>query len=105
MSSAGFCNPRRHSLKPDQESIVTQYVTEFGRDVRAEPDGRLDAPAFHRNHQPIWTELERYLAGKSRDVLEAGSGTGQQVAYFGRQTPRITWRPSELSAQHLTSIA
>jgi hypothetical protein len=30
-------------------------VVEFGRDGwPLEPGGRLDAPAFHRNHQPIW---------------------------------------------------
>ena len=30
---------------------MAQHVTEFGRDGRpAAPDGRLDAPAFHRNH-------------------------------------------------------
>jgi len=33
-----------------------------------EPDGRLDAPAFHRNHQPIWAVLQRFLAGRSGDV-------------------------------------
>ena len=84
---------------------MTQYVAEFGRDVRAEPDGRLDAPAFHRNHRPIWTVLERYLAGKSGDVLEAGSGTGQHVVTFARHAPDIIWWPSDLSAQHLESIA
>ena len=31
------------------------YAVEFGKDGRrVEPDGRLDAPAFHRNHQAIW---------------------------------------------------
>jgi SAM-dependent methyltransferase len=85
---------------------VTHPVSEFGRDGRpAEPDGRLDAPAFHRNHRPIWAVLEQFLAGKSGDVLEAGSGTGQHVAYFARQNPDITWWPSDLSAAHLTSIA
>jgi len=79
---------------------------EFGRDGRpAEPDGRLDAPAFHRNHAPIWAVLERYLAGKSGDVLEAGSGTGQHVVNFARNAPDITWWPSDLSPQHLKSIA
>jgi SAM-dependent methyltransferase len=79
---------------------------EFGRDGRpAEPDGRLDAPAFHRNHQPIWAGLERYLAGKSGDVLEAGSGTGQHVVTFARHAPDITWWPSDLSDVHLKSIA
>src|SRR5882757_6582702 len=81
------------------------HVTEFGKDVRAEPDGRLDAPAFHRNHRPIWTVLGRYLAGKSGDVLEAGSGTGQHVVTFARHAPDIIWWPSDLSAQHLESIA
>ncbi|MBI5320426.1 DUF938 domain-containing protein [Bradyrhizobium sp.] len=85
---------------------MTQYVTEFGRDGRpAEPDGRLDAPAFHRNHQAIWTVLEKFLAGQSGDVLEAGSGTGQHVVYFARQNPDITWWPSDLSEAHLKSIA
>ena len=85
---------------------MTEYAVEFGRDGRpAEPDGRLDAPAFHRNHQPIWAGLERYLAGKSGDVLEAGSGTGQHVVTFARHAPDITWWPSDLSDVHLKSIA
>jgi len=85
---------------------VAHHVTEFGRDGRpAEPDGRLDAPAFHRNHQPIWAVLGKFLAGQTGDVLEAGSGTGQHVVYFARQNPDITWWPSDLSAAHLKSIA
>jgi SAM-dependent methyltransferase len=85
---------------------MADYVVEFGKDGRrVEPDGRLDAPAFHRNHQPIWEVLEKFLAGKSGDVLEAGSGTGQHVIYFASQCPDITWWPSDLNAQHLKSIA
>lgn len=85
---------------------MAQQVTEFGRDGRpAGPDGRLDAPAFHRNHQPIWAVLERFLAGQTGDVLEAGSGTGQHVAYFARHSPGITWWPSDLAEAHLRSIA
>jgi SAM-dependent methyltransferase len=85
---------------------VAHHVTEFGRDGRpAEPDGRLDAPAFHRNHQPIWAVLGKFLAGQTGDVLEAGSGTGQHVVFFARQNPDITWWPSDLSAAHLKSIA
>jgi SAM-dependent methyltransferase len=85
---------------------LTQHIAEFGRDGRPpEPDGRLDAPAFHRNHRPIWGVLERFLAGRAGDVLEAGSGTGQHVVYFARQSPDITWWPSDLGAAHLASIA
>jgi hypothetical protein len=85
---------------------VAEYVVEFGKDGgRVEPDGRLDAPAFHRNHQPIWAVLGEFVAGKSGDVLEAGSGTGQHVVYFGQASPGITWWPSDYNEQHLKSIA
>jgi SAM-dependent methyltransferase len=85
---------------------MAEYVVEFGKDGRPiEPDGRLDAPAFHRNHQPIWAVLEKFLKGKSGDVLEAGSGTGQHVIDFARQTPEIAWWPSDFNDAHLKSIA
>jgi hypothetical protein len=85
---------------------VAEYVVEFGKDGRpVEPDGRLDAPAFHRNHQAIRAVLQRFLAGKSGDVIETGSGTGQHVVDFARHLPEITWWPSDLNDQHLKSIA
>jgi Protein of unknown function (DUF938) len=84
---------------------MAEYVVEFGKDGRpVEPDGRLDAPAFHRNHQAIRAVLQRFLAGKSGDVVEAGSGTGQHVVDFARHIPEITWWPSDLNEQHLNSI-
>jgi hypothetical protein len=85
---------------------MADYVVEFGKDGRrVEPDGRLDAPAFHRNHQAIRTVLQQFLGGKSGDVVETGSGTGQHVADFARHMPDITWWPSDLNEQHLKSIA
>jgi hypothetical protein len=85
---------------------MAEYVVEFGKDGRpVSPDGRLDAPAFHRNHQAIWEVLQQFLSGKSGDVVEAGSGTGQHVVDFARHTPEITWWPSDLNEQHLKSIA
>ena len=85
---------------------MAEYVIEFGKDGRpVEPDGRLDAPAFHRNHQAIWAVLQRFLAGKSGDAVEAGSGTGQHVVDFARHTPEIIWWPSDLNEQHLRSIS
>jgi SAM-dependent methyltransferase len=84
---------------------MAEYVVEFGKDGRpVEPDGRLDAPAFHRNHQAIWAVLQQFLAGKSGDVIEAGSGTGQHVVDFARRSPEIIWWPSDLNEQHLKSI-
>jgi SAM-dependent methyltransferase len=84
---------------------MAEYVVEFGKDGRpVEPDGRLDAAAFHRNHEAIWAVLQRFLAGTSGDVVEAGSGTGQHVVDFARRSPEITWWPSDLNEQHLKSI-
>jgi SAM-dependent methyltransferase len=84
---------------------MAEYVVEFGKDGQpVEPDGRLDAAAFHRNHQPIWGALQKFLDGKSGDVLEAGSGTGQHVVFFARRSPQITWWPSDLNDAHLKSI-
>jgi SAM-dependent methyltransferase len=85
---------------------MAEYVVEFGRDGRpVEPDGRLDAAAFHRNHQPIWAALAQLLEGRTGDVLEAGSGTGQHVLHFASQRPDLTWWPSDLNDTHLASIA
>ena len=80
------------------------FAVEFCRDGGAS-DGRLDAPSFHRNHAPIWAVLEKFLGGKSGDVLEAGSGTGQHVVHFARQAPEITWWPSDVGAANLKSIS
>ena len=85
---------------------MAEYVVEFGKDGRpVSPDGRLDAPAFHRNHRAIWAVLQPFLAGKSGDVIEAGSGTGQHVVDFAGRSPEITWWPSDLNEQHLKSIS
>jgi SAM-dependent methyltransferase len=84
---------------------MAEFVVEFGKDGRpVEPDGRLDAAAFHRNHEPIWAVLEKFLAGKSGDVVEVGSGTGQHVVHFAKHTPGIIWWPSDLNENHLKSI-
>ena len=84
---------------------MTGYVVEFGKDGGSrQTDGRLDAPAFHRNHQAIRGVLARYLAGKSGDAVEAGSGTGQHVVEFARQFPDVTWWPSDPNESHLASI-
>jgi SAM-dependent methyltransferase len=84
---------------------MAEFVVEFGKDGRPlESDGRLDAAAFHRNHAPIWEVLGEFLAGRSGDVLEAGSGTGQHVVHFARDAPGIIWWPSDLNKAHLRSI-
>ena len=73
-------------------------------DPPSHPDGRLDAPAFHRNHEPIWSALAPHLEQATGPVLEAGSGTGQHVVEFARLSPRLTWWPTDYDPRHLQSI-
>src|SRR3954463_10788445 len=88
------------------DGTMAEYVVEFGKDGRpVEPDGRLDAAAFHRNHKPIWAVLEKFFGGKTGDVVETGSGTGQHVVDFARRSPKITWWPSALGDALLKVMA
>ena len=85
---------------------MSRFVVEFGKDGTPPADeGRLDAPAFHRNHEPIWQVLAPFLAAKTGAVLELGSGTGQHTVTYAARTPSLTWHPSDLQDSHLASIA
>lgn len=85
---------------------MPRFVVEFGKDgTPPAEEGRLDAPAFHRNHEPIWQVLSPFLAAKTGAALELGSGTGQHVVTFAERTPNLTWYPSDLQDSHLASIA
>ena len=88
------------------DPTMPKFVVEFGKDT-APPadDGRLDAPAFHRNHDAIWSALFPILNEESGDILELGSGTGQHAATFARRSPHMTWWPSDIAPVHLASIA
>jgi SAM-dependent methyltransferase len=90
---------------PSSNRIMAQFVTDFGTTGTPTTDGRLDAPAFHRNWRPIWSVLAGFLRDKSGDVLEVGSGTGQHIVEFTRNAPDVTWWPSDPSENHLRSIA
>jgi SAM-dependent methyltransferase len=82
-----------------------QFIVEFGKDSPPPEDGRLDASAFHRNHAAIALVLDEFLAVRSGDVLEVGSGTGQHTVAFASQRSAITWWPTDLNENHLRSIA
>ncbi len=69
-----------------------------------ENDGRLMAPAAERNKGPILEVLKRFLPGHGL-VLEIASGTGQHVMHFATALPELTWQPTDLNAEHLTSIS
>jgi SAM-dependent methyltransferase len=83
---------------------MTQFVVEFGKAVPPAPDGRLEAPAFQRNHDAIWPALVRFLGERTGAVLELGSGTGQHATDYAHRSPNLTWWPSDIYASHLGSI-
>ncbi|WP_137043825.1 DUF938 domain-containing protein [Pseudolabrys sp. FHR47] len=85
---------------------MTEPVFEFGKKglPPAGEDGRLDAPAFHRNVEPIWSAIGGILAGKSGAILEIGSGTGQHIVTFAGRCPHLTFWPSDIVESHRASI-
>jgi len=83
---------------------MPEFVVDFGKLGNAPDEGRLNAPAFHRNHEAIWAAVAGYLASAQGDVLEVGSGTGQHAATYAARTPLLTWWPSDVLPSHLASI-
>jgi SAM-dependent methyltransferase len=84
---------------------MPKHVLEFGAFGRPpESDGRLDTPAFHRNQAAIWSVLAPHFVGRTGDVLEVGSGSGQHAIAFALAAPAVTWWPSDCNDQHLASI-
>ena len=67
-------------------------------------DLRLDFPATGRNSQAICDVLSSYLTGKTGDVLEIGSGSGQHALYFANNFPSLTFWPTDIEPHHLASI-
>ena len=46
---------------------MAEFVVEFGKAGKPPaPDGRLDAPAFHRNHEAIWSAIAAFLERADR---------------------------------------
>ena len=84
---------------------MVKFVVDFAKTgTPPASDGRLDAPAFRRNHEAIWSAIAEFLDAQAGDVLEIGSGTGQHVVTFARRTPRLAWWPSDILPSHLASI-
>jgi SAM-dependent methyltransferase len=84
---------------------MPKFVVEFGKaGAPPAPDGRLDGPAFHRNHNAIWSAIAGFLSEQTGDVLELGSGTGQHSTAFAERSPQLTWWASDIYPSHLASI-
>lgn len=73
--------------------------------VASEADGRLFAPSFERNYEPIRDALRPHLLGRTGAVLEIGSGTGQHISRLAGDYPALSWVPSDIHPLHHASIA
>ena len=67
-------------------------------------DLRRDSPSFHRNIEPITQKLHELIDGSCRQVLEIGSGTGQHVARFASEFPKLQFQPTDYDSENLPSI-
>lgn len=65
---------------------------------------KRDAPATHRNRDPIAQVLTRFLPRDPGLVLEIASGSGQHGAYFAGLFPHLIWQPSDMDPDNLASI-
>lgn len=84
----------------DDKPRTLDYAADI---AEAEADGRLDAPAFHRNKDAIASVLIGAAGDRPAELLEIACGTGQHAAYIARMWPEVTWWPTDLVAGHLTS--
>lgn len=80
-------------------------IADFSKETAPQyDDGRLDAPAFHRNRIPILDVVTRFLKDRSGDVIEIGAGTGQHTVEFAKALSNLTWWPSDPNPNHRESI-
>lgn len=69
---------------------------------------KRDAPATHRNREPILAVLRRWLEEPAEapvKVLEIASGTGQHAVFFAECLPHLEWQPTDRDPDGLESIA
>lgn len=66
-------------------------------------DGRLHAPSFARNHEPIAAALAPLLGMIAGPVLEIGCGTGQHAATLAAAYPDRLVLPSDIFPEHRAS--
>jgi len=64
---------------------------------------KLNSPAADRNKAPLALVLARVLPAEGV-VLEIASGSGQHAVHFAAELPRLTFRPSDPSAEARASI-
>ena len=65
----------------------------------------LSFPAAERNSGPILEVFKERLSTQVNLVsIEIGSGSGQHVTLFAKNFPNITWNPTDISEENITSV-
>ncbi len=83
---------------------MAKFVEDFGKDLDQNlTDGRLDAPAVHRNSEAILKVLNELLSGRSGHLIEIGCGTGQHAINFAGSFPDLNWWPTDPNPGHIES--
>lgn len=78
-------------------------MTKSEPEVAASGRPLRDAPATHRNREPILEGIARWLPASAR-VLEIASGSGQHAVFFAERLPGLTWLPSDADPESLLAI-
>ena len=61
------------------------------------------SPATRRNREPIFDVLkDRLREGSS--ILEIASGTGEHASWMASKVPLVTWQPSDVLPERLSTI-
>lgn len=79
-------------------------VDDFRLDSGGVRNGRLDAPAFHRNGMALREVVTELLGSRTGDLVEIGSGTGQHAALLSSALPDINYWPTDPDESHVASI-
>nr|CAH7717867.1 unnamed protein product [Callosobruchus chinensis] len=65
---------------------------------------KINYPSADRNKTPILEILKKYFKNIEGNVLEISSGTGQHLAHFAPNFPKLTFQPSEFDTTLFPSI-
>ncbi|MCH7941820.1 MAG: DUF938 domain-containing protein [Proteobacteria bacterium] len=65
---------------------------------------RLDFPAPRRNRDAILEVLRPMFGTSKKNVLEIAGGSGQHAVHMASACPAVTWWPTDLDPDHLSSI-
>lgn len=71
---------------------------------RRRPALKRSAPAARRNLEPIRAQLSRLLEGRTGDLLELASGTGEHGAGIAPSLPGLDWHPTDPDPLQRASI-